>query len=550
MNRTCIYSVSLFLFINAFASLYTQSLDTYWTLVAAGKNITAPVFWDGNIYTAGEDKALNCITSNGKFLWRRNTTEFPGNFLSVSAAGLVYLITAKGNLEVFSSQGFPAWRYTLNKKPIFPVYIARDGRCFVIQSDGIICLTPSGNLKWKLRLASAPVAPPVETGSKDIILLLASGDFLRISIFGSITEQHRLKKTVSAVAEAPEGYILACTDSTITYYKTANGSESVWQSDAAGICKSIFCTASGNVLYLFENGRAVFKTLKTNELLWETVLQHGFSAGVRCTASGDEFNITAKGYGCVLTEGGKIKWEKRIPEEQFFPLITENGLLIGITEEFFNAYRMETKLLRRGAKAAVPGNFYSITEEKENTETSGLPFFIEYETVGKLLEVIREEIENGTVGEKEPRYAFQLKTVLQNKRKASYFVQDFSSFDRAAAAELLGKLGSYEYRAILLDAIDAGNDSTVTAGILRGLEYSAYDPDGKTIEGLRFIIQQASYNDTEIMKAACDCLAVLVKTGGGETAKAAIALLFSITADKYSPFIQNYARRKIETIGK
>ena len=134
-----------------------QTLGAHWTLVFAGKNITVPVFWNGNIYTAGDDKALNCITSQGTFLWRRNTSEFPSEFLSVSQAGIVFMVTAKGNIEAFSSQGMPLWTYPLKKKPIFSVHTARDGRIFIIQDNNIICLTSGGKLKWELPLVSAPV---------------------------------------------------------------------------------------------------------------------------------------------------------------------------------------------------------------------------------------------------------------------------------------------------------------------------------------------------------------------------------------------------------
>ena len=550
MKKKYIRNIFLLFFFNIFMNLYGQSLDAYWTLVIAGKNISTPVFWRGNIYTAGEDRALTCITSRGKFLWRRNTEEFPGTFLSVSNSGLVYLVTAKGNLEVFSSQGFPVWKYRFDEKPIFPVFTARDGRCFIIQSKRIICLTASGKLKWNLSLASTPVVPPAETGSKDIVLISAAGDFLRISIFGEIIEQRRLKKTVSAVGEAPDGYILACTDGSISYYKTAGGSESIWQFSEQEICKRIFYK-NGKVLYMFENGKVIFKTLETNEIIWQIQLQTSFSQGAECFADNNEFNITAKGYGCTITDLGKIKWEKQISEKTFFPIITENGLLIGITKEFLNAYRVETKLLRRGSNKTEIENFYSIIDEKqENASQEKLPFFIEYSTTAELLDLISEEIKLGTVAEKEPRYAMQLKTILQNKRKASYFSQEFMPLDRARAAELLGKLGSYEYRSILLDEINSGNDSSVNAGILRGLESLAYDSDGKTIAGIDFIIQSTRYHDTETMKAACDCLAALIKSGNNETAKKAISLLFSISTGKYSNLIQNYAQQKIKEIGK
>lgn len=536
------------LFLSAAISLYSQTLDAFWTLVFAGKNITTPVFWKGNIYTAGEDRALNCITSRGKFLWRRNTAEYASNLLSVSNSGILYMITAKGNLEVFSSQGMPLWSYTLKKKPIFPVHTAKDGRIFIIQSDNIICLTPTGKLKWALPLSSAPISAPAETGSRDIVLILTSGDFIRISIFGSIVEQRRLKKGISAIGEAPDGYILAFSDGNILYFKTGGGSEPVWQMKEAGICKGIFYKG-GRVLYLFESGRLLFKTLHSNEPLWEQKTGGNFAGGVKCYALGNEFNITAKGYGCLITDSGKIKWEKSIPENRFFPIITENGLLIGITEEVLNAYRVETKLIRDNEKRTAPKTFYSIIDGNTGPDSKGdYPFFIEYATVSELLNVIKKDIDNGTVGEKEPQYAFQLKTIFQNSKRASYFSQDFNSFDRAFAAELLGRLGSYEYRDILISEIKKGIAADIGAGIARGLSHLAYDPDGKTMDGIEFLMHKAAYNDTELMTAVCDCLFQMIKFGDEATAKRAVSSLFYVTDGPYSYIIRNYARQKVKNI--
>ncbi len=542
---------SVLFFFSAQFLLNSQAINSYWTLVFAGKNTTSPVFWNGNIYAAGADRALNCITSEGKFLWRRNTKELPSRFISVSRTGVVYLISNKGNLEVFSSQGMPAWNYKLKQKAIFPVYTARDGRSFIIQSNNIICLTSTGALKWEKKLASAPIAPPVETGSKDIILILKSGDFVRVSIFGEIVEQHHLKKTVSAIGEAPAGYILACTDGSISYYKTKGGSQSLWQFKENSICTKIVYSR-GKVLYLFKNGKIIYKNLEKNDTIWEVETTASFSSKAKCRIASNEFNITAKGFGCVVTDKGRLKWQRHIPETSFTPIITENGLLIGITKEVLNAYRAETKLTRRGRgkkKKEKEEEFYSIIDNKKASGSKQeMPFFIEYASVAEFLKVIEKDIKNGSVGTKEPRYAFQLKTILENKRKASYIQQDFMPLDRSRSAELLGLLGSYEYRDILINQIQYEQDTSVLAGCINGLMHLAYDPDGKTIDALNLARNKARYNDTDIMTAVIDCLAVLIKYGNKKTAKRAISTLFLISTGPYSNIIQNYARQKIKNI--
>ncbi len=545
-----------FFFIFLEISLFGQSLDAFWTLVFAGKNTTTPVFWNGNIYTAGEDRALNCISSDGKFAWRRNTWELPSKFISVSNSGLVYLISKTGNLEVFSSQGMPSWHYKFDKIPIFPVHTARDGRVFVILSDKIFCLTPNGNLKWSLALPSKPISPPAETGAKDVILILESGVFLRVSIFGKIVEQYNPKNRISALGEAPAGYILADEAGTISYYKSNVAAKPVWQVKEKSVCKKIIY-AHDKVLYLFKNGRAVFKELESNKLLWEVQTTASFSDFVRCRIASNEFNIMATAYGCVITDKGKLKWERHISEKDFLPIITENGLLVGITKEFLNAYRMETKLMRRGKTKQNPQEFYSITSKKNkanNDKNSSsdskleIPFFLEYESVSAAFEAITEDLKNGNIGDKEPRYARQLETVLQNKRKAAYYPENFSPIDRAVAAELLGQMGSYEYRDILIGEINGIDDSTVLAGILRGLTALAYDPDGKTMQGIKTIMQKARYDDSDLMKAVIDCLEALIKQGDKKTAKEGILTLFSVISGPYSDKIKKYARQKIKNV--
>ena len=70
---------------------------------------------------------------------------------------------------------------------------------------------------------------------------------------------------------------------------------------------------------MFESGKLVFKNLKTNELIWEEKTSGNFSSGVHCYAMGNEFNITAKGFGCLITDAGRIKLtrseERRVGKE-------------------------------------------------------------------------------------------------------------------------------------------------------------------------------------------------------------------------------------------
>lgn len=237
---------------------YMQELEAFWTLVFAGDNITTPVFSGGNIYTAGADKALNCITNKGTFLWRRNTNSYPTPLISTSNGGVVYLITKGCNIEAYSSQGMPIWTYKCQKMPLFPVYVANDGYLIVTFNDKIISLTRQGQLKWELDLPSSPIKEPVEVAHKNLIVLLEDDSFLRISMFGKLIETLSLKKKIEAISFAPFGYILSCNDASISYYKMGEPSTLVWQKNEDKVVRSI--TYKDDAFFcIYANGDAILK---------------------------------------------------------------------------------------------------------------------------------------------------------------------------------------------------------------------------------------------------------------------------------------------------
>ena len=84
----------------------------------------------------------------------------------------------------------------------------------------------------------------------------------------------------------------------------------------------------------------------------------------------------------------------------------------------------------------------------------------------------------------------------------------------------------------------------VLAGILRGLEHLAYDPDDRTMEGIRLVMGKAKYDDINLMAAVCDCLTALMRFGSNETASAAISSIFYIIKGPYSNIIQKQRDRK------
>ena len=546
-NKFCL----LFLFLSSF--VFAQEMEAFWTLVFAGKNITSPVFSNGRIYTAGSDKALNCITTKGTFLWRRNTQNYPTSFISTSNDGVVYLVTEGNNIEAYSSQGMPIWNYKCEEELLFPVYVSNDGYLLVIFKKKLLCLTRQGKLKWVLDLPETPIKAPFEVDQKNVILILQDESFLRLSMFGKVLEQLSLKKNINLIHKAPKGYVIACDDVSISRYQIASPSQLIWQANEKNICKSL-SYKDGKLLCVFSNGDVVLKNIEDGSDVWQVNLGVSFGSQTKCSTNGNEFNIIDKGFGASLTNKGKIKWKRSIPETDFLPIITENGLLIGIKKEILNAYRVETKLLRQNEKRVDPSKVYisdeTVKNEKEIfSDRASMLYLLGFSTF-EFFNNVQEDINKGDIGGKEGFYAQMLTGIIQNDAKGAYFPVTFSSFERGRAAALLGQLGLYQYRDVLLSQINTTMDQELALGILKGLSALSYDPDGKTIEGINFILNRFSATNVEIVKGVADAFFSLAKFGDEVTAKRAVKNIFSIMDTAYPTVIREYAREKIKDIGR
>ena len=530
--------------------LISQEMEAFWTLVFAGDNITTPVFSQGNIYTAGADKAINCITSRGTFLWRRNTKNYPTPLISTSIGGVVYLVTRGNYIEAYSSQGMPIWTYKCPEMPLFPVYIAKDGYLLITFQKHIIALTRQGKLKWDIPLPATPTKEPIEVAQKNIILLLDDGSFLRISMFGKLLEQLSLKKSINTIAFAPDGYLVSCRDNTLSYYKVGESSTLIWQLESSSPCYAI--THKEDVfLCVYENGNVSAKKVRDGSDVWSLDLLHRMSEAMKCENVAGEFQIRDKGFGAVIASNGKIKWQKELVEKQFLPIITENGLLIGIKREILNAYRMETKLLRKDPKRVDLSKGGSQSDGSENEDyvlhKATVLYLLGFSTFNFFSDV-EQDLKNGNVAGKEDYYAIMLTGIIQNEAKSAYFPHEFSSFERARAATLLGQMGLYQYRDVLLNQISVSMDVELAIGVLKGLTALAYDPDGKTLDGITFILNKNSPDNVELIKSVVDAFYALSKFGDKVTAKKAVENLFSIMNGAYPAVIKEYVRQKVKNL--
>jgi len=582
MKKIKCFSIGLCTFtltmIFSFASadvLTAQTEQTQWSAVMAGETLCDPVLHGDYLYTLSSDQALNCIDYTGSFVWRRNIARTIKPFLTVSHSGILIIADKSQMLQAVSGQGIYLWSIQLPEPALYAPYSTTDGRICVLTQSYLYCFSVKGKLKWQFKLSSPPARQLCETGAASLLLTLTNKDFLTVSLTGQLLNTKTLKKDIAALSAAPGGYVMSTGDGILAYYRSETASAgnggagaetatrqdgkaigqggggaettgegfAVWQTQEA---TPLFIQNSGDELMcVYADGTVSVRNITSNKINWTAKLNSRITPPLYCSKTDGEYYIACKSIAAIISGTGTVKREQKITSSAFLPVITPSGILIAVDDWVINSWRLDTKIMQSTPQPESPPK-YQILNIQEKNQT--LPFFVPYGDTTALLADIDEAITKGTVGTNEASYALTLQTILTNNQRAAYFPYDFTVYERARAAELLGLLESLEYRIILLDEALKTSESTLAVAIIRALGFIAADPDGSSIEAIQLLLRRCGVRAYEPAYAACDALTEIAKYGDKQTAGFAVKALFSITASAFSENIKQYARQKIKTI--
>ena len=558
-------------FVANLEAVSVQTDQTQWSAVMAGETLCDPVLHGEYLYTLSSDQALNCLNYNGSFVWRRNIERTVKPLLAVSDAGILLIADSAGMLQAVSGQGIYLWSLWLSEPVRYAPYSTTDGRVCILTQSSLYCLSIKGKIKWRLKLPAPPARQLCETGAASLLLTLTNKKLLEVSFTGELLNTHSLKKEIASLAAAPEGYVIGMQDGNLSYNRSNTDSSGTGTApteqheqeagkETAGTTKPegtviwrtqeepplFMKTTAGELLCIYAGGTVSARDILTNRIRWTAKLDHRISLPLYCIKTDGEYYLACKGFAAIIGEEGTVKRAQTIPPTAFLPLITPNGILIAAEDWVINSWRFDTKLVSGNTQQKAPLPQYRLLNRQEQKQT--LPFFIPYGDIGALLLEIEAAILQGTSGTQEAAYAFTLYTILANNKKAAYFPYDFSVYERAQAAELLGRLESLEYRSILLDEAQRTSDPTLAVAIIRALGFIASDPDGKSIEAVQRLLRRCGIREQEPAVIACDTFAEIAKYGDKTTADSAVKALFAVAASPYPENIRQYARQKIKTI--
>ncbi len=536
-----------------------------WKRALAGETIAGPLTFDTRVYAASADRSVTCLSLDGAFLWSRLLPGKPAALMTVSPDGTVYVPSENGAITALNPDGSFLWQLGGKTPPLFAPYPGRDGRLFLVYRNRVVCITPGGAVKWTLILppatlqtsvSAAFLPPPSETADGDLLLAAADNTVLRISVYGELLEMTTMPSPVTALSPLPGGYAVSLAEGTVRAFDVRNrragaDTERVWDAhtDSSALALS---AAEGTLVSVHADGTIRGLNITDGSLLWKAGFLQGRKIpvglpGTQVFISFDsgQFNIGFPGYSCAITPAGLPVWEMFLPSALRTPVVSGTGYVYAATADWILwGYRAETRI--KIEKKAQKAQNYGILNGR-STEF-GMPFASDPLEVRAFFDRVTSDIGDGTVGTGESGYARRLSEILANETDSRFGGRPYDVTERGRAATLLGQLGSYEYRASLLEAAYGDFDTSLAIGILYGLASLGNDRDGQSLATVAHLVKKAGPRESAVIRAACDALYALIRYSAGKTALEGTRMLSEFLESPYEGQVQLYARKILGNI--
>lgn len=550
----------------AAAAQTVQNEQAQWSAVMSGETRCDPVVYGEQFYTLSSDHALNCLNTAGSFVWRRTLERTAKPFLSITDSGVLLVADAAGKVQAVSGQGIYLWSLKLPEPVLFAPYSAADGRIYVLTQTSLYCISIKGKIRQQLQLPAAPAQQLCEAGSGVLALPLINREVLMVSSSGELLSTRAVKNGLSVLAAAPGGYIIG-TEGLLSYYRTALTASSaqntvnrleehlVWHlQEGIPLCVYVF---GNEVLCAYSNGTVQLRSLADGSLLQHLTFGSTLTLPLYCIKADGDYYLACKGFAGAVGSNGTIKRDKKLAATPFLPVITPGGILITVDDWVISGWNFDTKILKtapiqeRSAVSAGKTEHSTPPQAlypRASAGTQAIPFFVPYGDTEALLTRIEASIAQDTAYQQETADAAVLEIILLNNKRSAVLPYNFTVYEQAQAAELLGKFESLAYRPVLLEAARRTTEPVLATGIIRALGSITADPDGKSIQTIQDLLKRSGVRQLAPVYAACEALAEIAKYGDKTAADGAVKALFAIAAGAYPESLRQYARQKIQTI--
>lgn len=527
-------------------TVYAGPGDVLWTRILPGQVSAGPVLHDGRIFAAGIDRTLTAIDESGELKWNRRIPGRTPLFLTVTASGLVLAVSEPGILSAHNTDGLFVWQMSSSSPTVCAPVNGRDGRIFLVFPTHINAITQTGTVLWRTNVPEKPTGRVGETGDGHLLVFLADGSILRVSPFGEVLERIVLPSLPLDIHPAPTGFIAGLENGQVVYCdvrprrNNARDTEIIWTYTSRS--KPVALSVNRNEVFILCSDGS-FCSLHVTDGTELRVMNLGFGVATKPVLSFDydKWICVLPGKAIALSVSGRKEWEISLASSLANPVISDSGVIFGATlQGGISGVRAETRIGRE--KKMLKAQSYGILTGKSRY------WGVSASETKTLFAATHRDIDEGNVGIREVHYARRLSELLSNNTGDPFVSAPVASEDRSRSALLLGRLGSDEYRAVLVDQMYRNPDETLSVGLLLALAVSGPGVGNDEISAVRHVLRTSPLHTISVHLAACDALYTFARYAGGQRSVEASRILLEMTKEPYDGRVQSYALKILARI--
>lgn len=527
-------------------------LEPRWVRVLSGEIVAGPITALGRVYAGCEDRNVICLSDDGSFLWSRSLSGRKIAYLTMSQQGLLLEVSVTGAITACNPDGLFLWRLSGGEVPLLPPYHGRDGRIFLAYRNRLVCVGMTGLVKWTASVDGNAILLS-ETQVGDLLLLTPGGILQRYSPYGVLLEKSSLPGETTLIHPAPSGFytgarngILSCYDVRVRSDSDERaGTELLWEYRGQSPCTGVADGERGTLCAAFADGTVAGLNTTDGSPLWTVHIDRGLGDRASLSYSYGQFNLVSSRFAAAVSGNGLVQWYHQLSTDGGYPVISENGSIFSPSPGWkLVCYLAETRILGE-KKHKNSGNYGILSDGYSGWD---LLLMTDRDEIYRFFARVERDIESGTVGPDEVAYARILVDVIQGRQQSLSPGRPFDGTERGRACSLLGKIGSTEYRDVLLAAARGEFDESFAIGILYGLSLSGPDPDGLALDAIAHLTKSAGVRNGTFQRFACSALYSIARYSHGESSLRAVAMLSEFTREPYGSQIREHALRIIGSL--
>jgi len=534
------FLLKIFTFIIFTFPLYSQSggreqgfitNDPFWRQALGGAVLSLPSVQAQSAVVALDGGNIRAYSTAGTPMWNYSARGRISPYVTRSREGTSYFSRTNGTLIAVNRAGRELWRRNMANPLSARVITGWDGRLFAPTNGRMYCYTASGTLLWTRSFEAPFLTAPKLDRSGGVLLALENNEVYRVDPFGNAHVWMLSNTPAVLLSINRERVVVLYTDGTIEVLGSAEDWYIPAQTDVNISMlprlpsRPLGAVSRGNnIAVTLEDGRVALVSVDERKILW-TADSHirefsrtGGRPDLETEMIFDErgIYILSRNGATSLSGDGNRLWFTYIQNAASVPAFGNDGVLYsGGRDWILYAYKIEEKILpeRSSLFGPIPEGTYGMGEP-QFFEVLNIPFNNE-ETRAKI-DQISAAINSGMVGANEPLWT----TFLLNVSAGDHPLQL-----RIAALNLLGKIGSQETVAHLINIFRRENEPVIRGTAVTAIGDIGVDPQGIAIQTFLFSLIQNTIRDEQVLMAIASATGALCRFSGPPLSETGVRIL-------------------------